>query len=119
VGVVGFIFLDYATVYAGSGVSQLMRQTDEPIVMAGPLFQPIRGLLFGVILYLLREPFFRRPRGWLLLWASLVVFGIISTFGAAPGSIEGMVYTTLPVVRRRAEGADGGVKWTFPTTSEP
>jgi hypothetical protein len=65
--------------------------------MAGPLFQPIRGLLFGGILYFLREPFFQRRRGWLLLWGTLVVIGIISTYGAAPGSLEGMVYTTLPI----------------------
>jgi hypothetical protein len=65
--------------------------------MAGPLFQPIRGLLFGAILYFLREPFFQRRRGWLLLWATLVVIGIVSAYGAAPGSLEGMVYTTLPL----------------------
>ena len=96
-GVLSFLLLDYATVYAGTDVSQFVRQTDEPIVMAGPLFQPIRGLLFGIVLYLLREPFFQRPRGWLVLWVALVVFGIIAPFGAAPGSIEGMVYTTLPL----------------------
>jgi hypothetical protein len=27
----------------------------------------------------------------------LVVVGILSTFGPAPGSIEGLIYTTLPV----------------------
>lgn len=30
------------------------------------------------------------------MWISLVVIGILGTFGPAPGSIEGMVYTTLP-----------------------
>lgn len=96
-GALSFLLFDYASLYAGSAVSQFMRQTDQPIVMAGPLFQPLRGLLFGVILYLLREPFFQRKRGWLVLWATLVVIGIISTYGAAPGSLEGMVYTTLPI----------------------
>lgn len=95
-GVISFVLLDYSTAYAAAGVNQYLRQTSERIVMAGPLFQPIRGLLFGVVLYLLREPFFRQPRGWLLLWLTLVVLGILATFGAAPGSIEGMVYTTLP-----------------------
>jgi hypothetical protein len=65
--------------------------------MAGPLFQPIRGFLFGFVFYLLREPFFRRPRGWLILWATLVVIGIIGQFTGGLGSIEGLVYSRIPV----------------------
>ncbi len=78
---------------AEPGVRSLMRQTDEPLVMAGPLYQPIRGLLFGLVFYLLREPLFGAMTGWLVLWLVLVVL----TFGPAPGSVEGMVYTTLPL----------------------
>ena len=32
-----------------------------------------------------------------MLWLVLVVVGILGTFGPAPGSVEGMVYTTLPL----------------------
>jgi hypothetical protein len=64
--------------------------------MAGPLFQPLRGLLFGLVFWLLREPLFARPRGWLVLWAVLLVLGAFNTFGPAPGSIEGMIYTVFP-----------------------
>jgi hypothetical protein len=74
-----------------------MRQTDEPLVMAGPLFQPVRALLFGVAFYLLREPLLRAGRGWLVLWLLLVAVGVLGAFGPAPGSVEGMVYTTLPL----------------------
>ena len=31
-----------------------------------------------------------------MLWLVLVVVGILGTFGPAPGSVEGMIYTTLP-----------------------
>jgi hypothetical protein len=31
------------------------------------------------------------------MWLLLVVVGIFSTFGPSPGSIEGMIYTTLPL----------------------
>lgn len=31
------------------------------------------------------------------MWVLLILLGIISTFGPAPGSIEGIVYTTLPM----------------------
>ncbi|MEW6173718.1 MAG: hypothetical protein AB1510_11765 [Bacillota bacterium] len=74
-----------------------MRQTDDPLVVAGVLFQPIRGALFGVVFYLLRDVLFRRKNGWLIMWTALVVIGILSTFGPAPGSIEGLIYTKLPI----------------------
>lgn len=31
------------------------------------------------------------------MWVSLVVLGIFSTFGPAPGSIEGLIYTNIPM----------------------
>ena len=97
IGLAAFWSFGYARKFAEPGVRSLMRQTDEPLVMAGPLFQPIRGLLFGLIFYLLREPLFGARTGWLVLWLVLVVVGILGTFGPAPGSVEGMVYTTLPL----------------------
>jgi hypothetical protein len=72
-----------------------MRPIDDPWVMAGPLFQPIRGILFGIVFYLLREVFFGRRNGWLLMWLMLVIVGILAVFGPTPGSLEGMIYTRL------------------------
>jgi hypothetical protein len=97
IGFAAFLCFDYAHKFSEPGVRLLMRQTDEPLVMAGPLFQPIRGLLFGLVFYLMREPLFGARRGWLALWLVLLVVGVFSTFGPAPGSLEGMVYTTLPL----------------------
>jgi hypothetical protein len=96
IGLAAFWCFDYARKFAEPGVRSLMRQTGEPLVMAGPLFQPIRGLLFGLVFYLLRQPLFADRAGWLVLWLVLVVVGVLGTFGPAPGSLEGMVYTTLP-----------------------
>jgi hypothetical protein len=96
-GLATFWCFDYSRKLAEPGVRSLMRQTDDPLVMAGPLFQPIRGLLFGLAFYLLREPLFGPRKGWLVLWLVLVVVGILGTFGPAPGSVEGMIYTTLPL----------------------
>jgi hypothetical protein len=31
------------------------------------------------------------------MWSVLALLGIFSTFGPAPGSIEGLIYTTLPI----------------------
>lgn len=74
-----------------------MRLTSDPMVAAGPLFQPIRGLLFAAVFYPLQGTFFHRKNGWALMWLTLVAIGVLSTFGPAPGSIEGMIYTTVPL----------------------
>ena len=90
-------FLDYAVRFARPEMACWMRQIDTAIVMAGPLFQPIRGLLFALAFYPLRESLFGRRNGWLVLWWLLVALGILSTFGPTPGSVEGMVYTVIPI----------------------
>jgi hypothetical protein len=97
IGLAAFWSFDYARTFAEPGVRSLMRPTDEPLVMAGPLFQPVRGLVFGLAFYPLRRSLFATRSGWLVLWLVLVVVGILGTFGPAPGSVEGMVYTTLPL----------------------
>jgi hypothetical protein len=96
-GVVAFLAFDYQRLFADAALSRSMRPLADPMVMAGPLLQPLRGLLFGFLFYLLREPFFGRENGWLTMWAVLVVVGVFGTFGAAPGSLEGVIYTSLPV----------------------
>jgi hypothetical protein len=96
-GVLAFYVLDWPSLISRTKLGLLMRPLSDPIVMAGPLFQPIRGVLFGVVFYLLRDPFFRRKNGWLIMWIVLVSVGILGTFGPPPGSLEGMVYTVLPL----------------------
>src|SRR5262249_27221313 len=66
IGWAAFWSLGYARTFAEPGVRPLMRQADEPLVMAGPLFQPIRGLLFGLAFYPLRGPLFGARAGWLV-----------------------------------------------------
>ena len=72
----------------------LLRSFDDPILMAGPLFQPIRGVIFALAFYPIRSVIFVSPYGWLILWWILIALGILSTFGAAPNSIESLIYTT-------------------------
>jgi len=88
---------DYARLYAETSLNLFMRQTNDPWVMAGPVFQPGRGVLFGIVFYLLREEFFLKKDGWLRMWIVLLVVGILGTFGPTPGSLEGMIYTVLPL----------------------
>ena len=97
VGLLAFTFLDYSSKYADPAVANFMRQTNDPLVAGGTLFQVLRGFLFGLVFYALREVIFTRKNGWLVLWLTLVIVGILSPFGAAPSSIEGILYTRLPL----------------------
>jgi hypothetical protein len=96
-GVAAFTLLDYERHMALPEVRSYMRQANDRLVMAGPLLQPIRGVLFVVAFYPLRDVLFGRRYGWLAMWLMLVMVGVLSTFGPSPGSIEGLIYTAFPV----------------------
>jgi hypothetical protein len=99
-GVIASRFLNYAEIFSRPEMVTWMRQFDDPILRAGPLFQPIRGVVFALVFYPLRESLFGKSHGWLIMWWTLVGLGILSTFGPAWGSIEGMVYTVIPIRRQ-------------------
>ena len=96
-GILAFNFLNYEQAFATPELSCWMRQTNDPLVSAGPLFQPIRGIIFALAFFPIREILFGRKNGWLITWWLLVALGVLSTFGPAPGSVEGMVYTIIPI----------------------
>lgn len=97
VGVLAFNLMDYSAGFAAPELACWMRQTDDPQIMLGPLLQPLRGLIFGLAFFPIREVLFGKKNGWLITWWLLIALGILSTFGPAPGSIEGLIYTILPV----------------------
>lgn len=96
-GLIAFYAFNYTESFQTGPLALIMRPTTDPMVAAGPMFQPIRGALFGVVFYLLREVLFARNRGWLIMWVMLVIVGILSTFGPTPGSIEAAIYTRFTV----------------------
>ena len=95
-GLLAYTLNDYERTYAQPPLSYFMRPTTDRLVMAGPLFQPIRGVVFALALYPLRSVLFGTRRGWLVLWWLLLALGVFSTFGPAFGSVEGLIYTTIP-----------------------
>ena len=95
-GILAYTLNDYQQMYAQPPLSYFMRPTTDRLVMAGPLFQPIRGLIFALAFYPLRSVLFATRRGWLTLWWVLLALGVLSTFGPAFGSVEGLIYTTMP-----------------------
>lgn len=94
-GVLAYYLGGYENAFSEPPLSYFMRPVSDPWIMAGPLLQPIRGLIFALAFFPLREVVFGE-KGWLLLWWLLVALGILSTFGPAPGSVEGMIYTVIP-----------------------
>ena len=78
-------------------VNALFRDTSSLLVTAGPLFQLLRGFIFALALYPFRTVFLGRKRGWLYLWGIFLAFAIFAPSSVAPGSIEGFVYTNLPI----------------------
>jgi hypothetical protein len=96
-GLLALVLLDYRTAFATPITREYMRPVDDAIVALGPALQFIRGILFAIAFYPLREILFRRKNGWLITWLVLVMLGILSTFAAAPGSFEGLLYTKMPV----------------------
>jgi hypothetical protein len=97
VGLFALYVFNYAEAFTQGPEAAYMRPVSDPWVAAGPLFQPIRGFLFGAVFYLLRDAWFTRTHGWLVLWITLAVVGIINPFGPVQGSIEGFVYLSVPL----------------------
>lgn len=98
VGLVASVVFNYSADFARPELRTYMRQIGDPVIAFGPALQPIRGILFALAFFPLHEILFRRKNGWLIAWWLLVALGILSTFGPAPGSVEGAIYTTLPLI---------------------
>ncbi len=88
---------DYGEVFKREIIRDYMLPIDRHNVVWGPFLQPIRGLIFAIGLWPIRGFLIERKHGWLILWGLLVTIGILSTPAAAPSSIEGILYTRLPM----------------------
>jgi hypothetical protein len=93
-GLLASNLLDYASRWQDP-MFVFMRPLDSPFVALGPAVQVIRGLVLGIVLYPFRSVFLGGDRGAIRLAMLLIGVGILSTYGPAPGSIEGFVYTRL------------------------
>lgn len=96
-GIIFSAIFNYHNLFTIEGVDTFMKDIGGLSTLLGPLVQVIRGILFGLVLLLFKDIFIGKKYGWLKLWAILSVIGIINTPGPAPFSIEGIVYTNLPL----------------------
>jgi hypothetical protein len=96
-GIIMSNIFDYGEIFKREIIRDYMLPMDEHNVILGPFLQPIRGLIFAIGLWPIRGLLIEKKRGWLILWGLLVTLGILSTPAASPGSIEGMLYSKIPM----------------------
>lgn len=94
-GALAFHFLHYADVLNNPN-SEMRPPTSLWVTFGAPL-QVFRGVLFAAVFYPFRAQLFRRRNGWLLMAWMLVGIGILGTFAAPAGSLEGFIYRTTPI----------------------
>src|ERR1700679_1858532 len=97
-GALAFHFLHYAD--SINKPDSGMRPMTSAWVLFGPALQVVRGVLFASVFYPLRSLLFNRKNGWLLMSWILIAIGILGTFAAPGGSLEGFIYTTSPAARQ-------------------
>lgn len=96
-GILAASLLDYKSVFELPIIGDYMVPYGKESVVWGPYIQPVRGLIIGLVLLPFR-PFLGNTRyGWFYIWLIMAGIGIAATPSAAPGSIEGIIYTKLPL----------------------
>ena len=95
-GVIFSQLMGYSEWWKQPVVCDYFRTFDGAASATGPFIQIIRGLLYGLILIPWID-FIKQKSGWLKLWLLFVGIGIIGAPAAAPSSIEGVVYSKLPL----------------------
>lgn len=89
--------LVFSSLLSMGNVKYFMRDTSSTSSLIGPLVQIFRGILTGGILYLIKDSIFEKKAAFLRLWTIVAGLGIICTYAPAPFSIEGFVYSQMPL----------------------
>lgn len=96
----GLIFsklFNYEVLFKLDNVQYFMRDAYGNSSLIGPFVQILRGAIIGCILLILKDNVLKMKNSWLYLWIIFAGLGILCTPGAAPASIEGIVYSQLPL----------------------
>ena len=96
-GIFAMIFMNYAELYAKEPLSLFMKPVTHPIVSLGMILQVIRGIIVALVLYPSRKAFFVEKYGLLKLGLIILGLSVLSTFGPGIGSVDGYIFTTLPI----------------------
>lgn len=96
-GLVASRVFDYSAIFQEPVIRDYYLPYASPSVAVAWGLQVVRGALFGLVLLPFRRLLAESRWGWLWLWLLVVVIGILGTPAAAPGSLEGVIYTQIPL----------------------
>lgn len=88
---------NYKAIFQLKPINDFMKPIDSGFVFAGAFLQPIRGFIFAIALWPLWRFIIERRKGWLIIWGVFTAFGIFGPPAAAPCSLEGIIYSKLPL----------------------
>jgi len=97
VGIITMTFFNYEHLFSSGNLASFMKPLDSPWVALGPGLQIFRGIIFALVLWPFKSIFLDEKKGWLKIWMLFIGLSILSTFGPALGSIDGFIYTTVPI----------------------
>jgi len=95
-GIFAMMFMNYEYLFLTEPLS-FMRPTSDPIIPLGATLQLLRGIIYGLVLYPLRKAFFEEDKGYLKLGLVFLGLTVLGTFGPAPGSFDGYIFTNFPL----------------------
>lgn len=97
-GIFALFVMNYRELFATEALSLIMKPVSDPIVVLGPTLQIFRGIILALAILPLRRAFFEEKYGYAKLGVIMLVFSLLSTIGPTTGSIDGYIYTTIPVM---------------------
>lgn len=96
-GITFMTLQNYAEAFATQEQFENYRPLDSPIVRAAPLLQFLRGAFLALVLYPFYGVIMKDRWGWLKLFAVLWGLTFLGAVVPIPGSIEGIIYTEVPL----------------------
>lgn len=90
-GLIAFYLFNYGDFVELIGFRP-MEEITTTIIALG---QIVRGILFGFVIWWIKDSIIGKRLGWLKLWGILIILGIFNSYGPNMGSIEGMIYLDL------------------------
>ena len=96
-GMIASGIFNYGKLFTLPVIADYYRPIESVSALVGPFIQILRGLIFGLVLLPFANRLEESKYGWFFLWMLFVGIGILGTPAAAPSSVEGVIYTKLPV----------------------
>jgi hypothetical protein len=96
IGMISMNIFDYQYLFTSNEVGAIMKPVTSKWVALAPGLQVIGGLFLGIVLWPFKSVILS-GNGWFKLWLLFIGLSILFTFGPAIGSIDGMLYTKVPV----------------------